>query len=115
LAVREVVTPAAAPAGTPLGGPPLEVPADDRFVFVLSDANLGRYGTDPKELAAALTVDPRVHGYILFIGEPSAADWLAKELPLGRGVVCMETAALPMRFRELFAQAAAKNASSGDL
>jgi hypothetical protein len=113
VAVREVVSPAAAAAT--LAGPAPEVPADDRFVFVLSDANLGRYGTDPKELASALTSDPRVHGYVLFIAEPSAADWLAKELPLGRGVVCMETSQLPMRFRELFAQAAAKNATAADL
>jgi len=39
----------------------------------------------------------------------------SKELPLGRGVVCMETSQLPMRFRELFAQAAAKNATAADL
>jgi hypothetical protein len=116
LAVREVVCPAgrAADAAAALGGGlgAAEVPADDRLVFVMSDANLGRYGTDPKELARALTGDPRVHGYCLFLAEPSAADWLAKEMPLGRGVVCMDTAALPGCLKDMFARAAATAAQA---
>ena len=77
---------------------------------ITSDANLGRYGTDPKELAAALTRDARVHGFAMFVAEPSAAEWLARELPLGRGVVCLETRQLPVSFKDMFANAASANA-----
>jgi hypothetical protein len=84
-------------------------------VSCVSDANLGRYGVDPKELAAALTADARVHGYLMFLAEPSAAEWLSKELPLGRGVVCMDTNKLPAAFKDMFTQAAAANArASGE-
>ena len=81
------------------------------FCHLFSDANLGRYGTDPKELASVLTGDARVHGYAMFLAEPSAAEWLAKELPLGRGLVCLETRQLPNSFKDMFAQAASANAA----
>lgn len=113
LAVREVVTPSVLQGQwSLLPGQRAEAPADDYFVFVISDANLGRYGTDPKELAAALTQDPRVHGYVMFLAEPSAAEWMAKELPLGRGVVCLETERLPTVFKDMFASAAAASGPS---
>jgi hypothetical protein len=42
--------------------------ADEYFVVVLSDANLGQYGITPEALARALTADPRVRASLLFIG-----------------------------------------------
>lgn len=112
-AVREVVTPSHAQGGwAVLPGQRAQAPADDYFVFVVSDANLGRYGTDPKELAHALTADPRVHGYVVFLAEPSASEWLCKELPLGRGLSCMDTEKLPNLFKDMFATAAASSSSS---
>jgi len=56
--------------------------ADDHLVFLLSDANLGRYNISPSSLASALQSDPSVTGHAIFIAEPSAADWLAAECHL---------------------------------
>ena len=51
LAVKEVVCPRGlAGSWSALPGMAPVAPADDYFVFVFSDANLGRYGTDPKVL-----------------------------------------------------------------
>lgn len=43
--------------------------SDESIVIVLSDANLGRYAIPPKKLTEMLTKqEPKVHGYIIFIG-----------------------------------------------
>ena len=42
--------------------------ADERFVIVLSDANLDRYGIPPKKLAEILTTSDDVNAYVIFIG-----------------------------------------------
>ena len=42
--------------------------ADERFVVVLSDANLERYGISPERFARALTSDPQVNAFAIFIG-----------------------------------------------
>jgi hypothetical protein len=42
--------------------------ADERFVVVLSDANLERYGITPERFARALTSDPQVNAFAIFIG-----------------------------------------------
>lgn len=42
---------------------------DNSIVVVLSDANLSRYGIQPRELAVALmNGEPKVKGHVLFIG-----------------------------------------------
>lgn len=41
---------------------------DERFVIVLSDANLERYGIRPKKLAEILTANEDVNGFVIFIG-----------------------------------------------
>lgn len=43
--------------------------ADERLVFVISDANVGRYDITPESLGSILTRDPRVSAYIVFIAE----------------------------------------------
>ena len=42
--------------------------ADERFVVVLSDANLERYGIPPRKLAEILTMNDDVNAYVIFIG-----------------------------------------------
>ena len=42
--------------------------ADEHFVIVLSDANLERYGISPDRFARALTSNPQVHAFAIFIG-----------------------------------------------
>jgi hypothetical protein len=43
------------------------VPADDYFVFLISDANLAAYGVSSAMVADALLSDPRVRSYVIFI------------------------------------------------
>ena len=57
--------------------------ADDYFLFLLSDANLGRYDVSPQEMGKVLRSEERVNAYAIFIAEPLAADWLKSELPFG--------------------------------
>jgi hypothetical protein len=41
---------------------------DEKFVIVLSDANLDRYGIPPKKLAEIVTMDDDVNAFVIFIG-----------------------------------------------
>jgi len=75
---------------------------DDYFVFVLSDANLSAYGITSTTLKAVLFTDPRVHSYAIFIAGAGTAQSLLKDLPLGHGFLCMDTAKLPTTFKEIF-------------
>merc|ERR1711934_355287 len=80
-----------------------EVEADDYFVFLVSDANLRRYGIQPPELAKALTQDPKVHAHAFFIASlGDEALLLAKEMPLGIAHVCLDPARLPATFKQIF-------------
>ncbi|KAI4874143.1 hypothetical protein NFI96_015654, partial [Prochilodus magdalenae] len=57
--------------------------ADEHFVIVLSDANLERYGISPDRFARALTSNPQVHAFAIFIGSlGDQADRAALFLPL---------------------------------
>jgi hypothetical protein len=76
--------------------------ADDHLVFLLSDANLGRYDVSPAQLAAALQSDPSVTGHAIFVAEESAAAWLAKEMPPGRGHAALNAADLVKALKEAF-------------
>lgn len=80
-------------------------PADDHLVFLLSDANLGRYGISPSAIAAALGRDPVVTGHAIFVAEPSAADWLAAEMPPGRGFAALDAASLVSTLKQAFESA----------
>ena len=82
--------------------------ADERIVFLLSDANLGRYDISPAELGAVLRSHPKVGAYAIFVAEPAAAKWLADELPFGRGFAVHEVARLPSTIKEIFTHAAAQ-------
>lgn len=42
--------------------------SDESIVVILSDANLSRYGIPASKLGNILTSEPKVKGYIIFIG-----------------------------------------------
>ncbi|CAL8266675.1 unnamed protein product [Lota lota] len=77
--------------------------ADERFVVVLSDANLERYGIPPERFARALTSDPQVHAFAIFIGSlGDQAERLQKTLPAGRSFVAMDTKQIPQILQQIF-------------
>ena len=83
----------------------LEAEADDYFVFLLSDANLGQYGVSPRALSQALTVNPKVHSYAIFISNDAAAEEMRRNMPVGRGHIVTDTSRLPQLFKEFFTTA----------
>ena len=83
----------------------MEQDADDYFVFVLSDANLRRYGIEPSRLGRMLVADKRVKAFAIFIASiGDEADRIQEGLPTGRGFVCLDTSRLPGLFKQLFSQ-----------
>ncbi len=78
---------------------------DDYFVFLLSDANLGRYGLSPKEITRRMNgaVEQKVSSYVIFIASfGDEAERIRKELPVGRSYLCLDTAKLPSIFKQIF-------------
>ena len=81
-----------------------DMEADERFVIVLSDANLERYGIRPAHFADALMANDDVNAYVIFIGSlGDQADRLVKQMPSGRAFVCMDTKNLPHIIQQIFA------------
>jgi len=85
--------------------------ADDHFVFLVSDANLRRYGIRTQDLAAAMrpggTNTTHAHSiFIASIGDEAAR--LQKELPLGLAHVCLDPTRLPATFKQIFAESTLK-------
>src|SRR5690606_6732781 len=77
--------------------------ADEHFLVVLSDANLRRYGIRPSELAAALTSDPRVNAFVIFVASfGDEAAQLIRQLPAEHAFLCQDVAGLPHLFRSIF-------------
>ncbi|XP_056145237.1 von Willebrand factor A domain-containing protein 8 isoform X2 [Lampris incognitus] len=77
--------------------------ADERFVVVLSDANLERYGIRPERFARVLTSDPQVNAFAIFIGSlGDQAERLQKTLPAGRSFVAMDTKQIPQILQQIF-------------
>ena len=77
--------------------------ADEYFVFLVSDADFGRYGLSGRDLGAALVADPKVSAYALFIASNFEAAEAAKdELPAGRGFACYDTSRLIGTLRDIF-------------
>eukprot|EP01065_Artemidia_motanka_P007771 TRINITY_DN1388_c0_g1_i1.p1 TRINITY_DN1388_c0_g1~~TRINITY_DN1388_c0_g1_i1.p1 ORF type:complete len:1934 (+),score=667.32 TRINITY_DN1388_c0_g1_i1:133-5802(+) len=79
-------------------------PADQRFVFVISDANLRRYGISTSSLARIVKSDPRVNVYCIFIasGFGDEAEGIRKGLPQGKGHVCLDSSTLPAILKRIF-------------
>ncbi|KAJ8253375.1 hypothetical protein GJAV_G00212230 [Gymnothorax javanicus] len=77
--------------------------ADEHFVIVLSDANLERYGINPDRFARALTANPQVNAFAIFIGSlGNQAERLQKTLPAGRSFVAMDTKQIPQILQQIF-------------
>ena len=78
-------------------------PGDDYFVLVLSDANMERYGIQASKLSTILQSDPRVNAHILFIGSlGNEAEVLVRQLPRGKGFLCLDTGELPKIVQQIF-------------
>ncbi|ELR24984.1 ATPase family protein [Acanthamoeba castellanii str. Neff] len=78
---------------------------DDYFVFLLSDANLGRYGIPPKEIGKLITgaTEKKVNSYVIFIASfHDEADRWRRDLPVGRSYLCLDTAKLPYIMKQIF-------------
>ncbi|XP_038658700.1 von Willebrand factor A domain-containing protein 8 [Scyliorhinus canicula] len=77
--------------------------ADERFVIVLSDANLERYGINPERFARALTCNPQVNAFAIFIGSlGDQAERLQQTLPAGRSFVAMDAKQIPQILQQIF-------------
>ncbi|XP_011213672.3 von Willebrand factor A domain-containing protein 8 [Bactrocera dorsalis] len=77
---------------------------DNSIVVVLSDANLSRYGIQPRELAKALmNGEPKVKAHMLFIGSlAEEADEINAQMPAGHSYVCMDLTKLPQILKQIF-------------
>mmetsp|Transcript_23455 Transcript_23455/g.68808 ORF Transcript_23455/g.68808 Transcript_23455/m.68808 type:complete len:115 (+) Transcript_23455:3-347(+) len=85
--------------------------ADERFVFVFSDANLERYGIRPADLAQVLTATPTVHAHTIFLGDVGgSAERLRAVLPEGSSSICLDPAELPAAFKQAFAASVLRDA-----
>nr|XP_055071414.1 von Willebrand factor A domain-containing protein 8 [Misgurnus anguillicaudatus] len=85
--------------------------ADEHFVIVLSDANLERYGISPERFARALTSNPQVNAFAIFIGSlGDQADRLQRTLPAGRSFVAMDTKQIPQILQQIFTSTMLSNA-----
>ncbi|XP_059823780.1 von Willebrand factor A domain-containing protein 8 [Hypanus sabinus] len=77
--------------------------ADEHFVIVLSDANLERYGISSTRFARALTCNPQVNAFAIFIGSlGDQAERLQQTLPAGRSFVAMDTKQIPQILQQIF-------------
>jgi hypothetical protein len=76
---------------------------DEYFVFVVSDANLDRYGIEPKVIGRELIADGRVNANVIFIASfANEADRILQNIPRGKGHVCLNTSYLPKLFKQIF-------------
>ena len=77
--------------------------ADERYVFVISDADLARYGLAPQEWSRILMAQPSVGAYAVLIASNEAeADAIQAGLAPGRGHVCTDTEMLAATFERIF-------------
>ncbi|XP_072440906.1 von Willebrand factor A domain-containing protein 8 isoform X2 [Chiloscyllium punctatum] len=77
--------------------------ADERFVIVLSDANLERYGISPARFTQVLTCNPQVNAFAIFIGSlGDQAERLQQILPAGRSFVAMDAKQIPQILQQIF-------------
>ncbi|KAG7353031.1 ATPase AAA [Nitzschia inconspicua] len=77
---------------------------EDGTVICLSDANLARYGIDPRQLGNVIQAGNMrgVNAYVVFIASfGEEAQNIKRALPAGRGYICMETSDLPKIVRDI--------------
>ncbi|GBG33165.1 von Willebrand factor A domain-containing protein 8 [Hondaea fermentalgiana] len=78
-------------------------PADENFLILISDANLGRYNIHPSQLQSALSGDGEddVEAHAIFIAEPHAAKFLQDNLPQGTAHQCTKPQQLPSIIKQI--------------
>ena len=77
--------------------------ADERFLIVLTDANLDRYGIPIRSLANALDLDNTVNTCCISIGSlGDQAKRMKDGLPAGRSYVVQDTSDIPKILRKFF-------------
>jgi hypothetical protein len=87
---------------------------DERFVIVLSDANLDRYGIRARDIATLMERDERVHVFVVLIGSlGEQANRLRSALPVGKAFVCQNTGDLPHIMQTIFASTLFDTTPSG--
>ena len=87
----------------------------ERYAFLVSDANLRRYGISPRELAQHMETSDTsyidggvskadsIRSYAIFLASiGDEAERIKAALPRGRGFTCFDTAGLPGLFRSIF-------------
>lgn len=72
------------------------------YVSVCYSNICARYNISPASLASALQSDPSVTGHAIFVAEPGAAEWLAAEMPPGRGYAALDAASLVVTLKQAF-------------
>lgn len=86
----------------------LQDDVDDRFVIILSDANLAQYNISPKQISDALDTSDKVNAFIIFIGSlEDQADNLVKGVG-SRAFSCLKTQDLPKIFKKILQRAVEK-------
>jgi Mg2+ and Co2+ transporter CorA len=76
--------------------------ADDRFVFLVSDANLQQYSITPDMLARIFSLDKRVHVFLLFIASPRDSTSAFVERWPSNVFVCLDKRDLPRVLKKMF-------------
>ena len=77
--------------------------ADERFLIVLTDANLDRYGIPVRSLRDSLDLDKSVNTCVIAIGSlGDQAQRMKEGLPAGRSFVVQDTSEIPKILRNLF-------------
>ncbi|CAJ1380979.1 unnamed protein product [Effrenium voratum] len=94
----------------------LRKPADEHYVFVVSDADLARYGISPASWNKILMQDKRVNAYVILISSNTdEAETIKSGLTPGHGFVCEHNDLLAVTFKQAGAgRLVAQNAASDD-
>ena len=84
----------------------MSVEADEHFVFVVSDADLERYGITPVAWNKLLVAEPKCHAYAILISQnESEGERILAGIAPGHAHVCEQTDALASTFMAIFKHA----------
>lgn len=77
-------------------------PGDEYYVFVVSDADLARYGISPEAWSRILMQDSRVNAYALLISSNTdEAEQIKAGLAPGHGFICDDNEHLAVTFKQI--------------
>ena len=79
--------------------------ADDRFVFLVSDANLDQYNITVDHVGRLFSMDKRVHVFVLFIANPRDSTKAFAERWPSNVYVCLDKRDLPRALKKMFSSA----------